>query len=146
MIFVMFNAFVAALGFAVIFDVSRSELVYCGIAGLTAEAVYQIIRYIYEEKTVAVLVSAVCVTVLVRILANVRKTPVTVYMISGIIPLVPGGAVYNTVFDIIASDYAAAVVRGIDAVKSASAVAIGIVLVLALPNKLFLSRQRKNTI
>lgn len=146
MIFVMFNAFVAALGFAVIFDVSRSELVYCGIAGLTAEAVYQIIRYIYEEKTVAVLVSAVSVTVLVRVLANVRKTPVTVYMISGIIPLVPGGAVYNTVFDIIASDYAAAVVWGIDAVKSASAVAIGIVLVLALPNKLFLSRQRKNTI
>ena len=146
MIFVMFTAFVAAFGFAVIFDVSRSELVYCGIAGLTAEGVFQIMQYIYEEKSVAILAAAVVVTALVRILANVRKTPVTVYLISGIIPLVPGGAMYNTVFNIIASDYVTAIESGIDAVKSASAVAIGIVLVFALPNKLFLRMRNKNTI
>jgi len=141
MIFVMFTAFAAAFGFAVIFDVNRRELVYCGIAGLVAEGVYQVVQYIYEEKSVAILAAAVVVTALVRVFANVRKTPVTVYLISGIIPLVPGSAMYNTVFNIIASDYITAAHSGIDAIKSASAVAIGIILVFTLPNKWFFRRR-----
>lgn len=33
----MFVAFAATMAFAVIFNVSRSELIFCGIAGLVAE-------------------------------------------------------------------------------------------------------------
>ena len=36
----MFVAFAATMAFAVIFNVSRSELIFCGIAGLVAEGVY----------------------------------------------------------------------------------------------------------
>ncbi|MCC8160529.1 MAG: threonine/serine exporter family protein [Oscillospiraceae bacterium] len=142
MIFEMIAAFAAALAFAVIFDVSRSELIFCGLAGLAAEGIYQTAMLI-GDRSGAVLISAAAVTAVSRIFANLRKTPVTVYLIAGIIPLVPGAGMYHTVFNIIASDYVKAMSVGIDTIKAASAIAIGIVLVFALPNRLFFKKIKK---
>lgn len=135
-------AFVATFAFAVIFDVSRSELIFCGVTGLVAQGIYLIIMSTNGEEALAVLAAAATVTVLSRTLANVRKMPVTVYLISGIIPLVPGAKMYNAVFNIIASDYRQAASIGIDAIKIATAIAIGIILIFALPNRIFLKRRR----
>ena len=98
----MFVAFAATMAFAVIFNVSRSELIFCGIAGLVAEGVYLFTLRISDETALAIFVASIAVTVLSRILANIRRMPVTVYLISGIISLVPGAGMYNTVYNIIA--------------------------------------------
>lgn len=140
MIFEIIVAFFATLAFAVIFNVSKSELIFCGFAGLIAESVYQIMMYCKNETALAVLLAAVIVTMLSRILANVRKMPVTVYLVSGIIPLVPGAGMYNTVYNIISSDYMTAMSIGVDTIKNAAAIAIGIVLVFAISNSFFLKR------
>lgn len=137
MIFEILVAFAASLAFAVIFDVSQGELIFCGLAGLAAEGVYQVMFSIYNENAAAFLAAAAVVTALARTFANLRKMPVTVYLVSGIIPLVPGAGMYKTVFNIIAADYAAAMYQGINTIKTAAALTIGIVLVFALPNKLF---------
>ena len=79
----MFVAFAATMAFAVIFNVSRSELIFCGIAGLVAEGVYLFTLRISDETALAIFVASIAVTVLSRILANVRRMPVTVYLISG---------------------------------------------------------------
>ena len=55
--------------------------------------------------------------------------------------LVPGAGMYNTVYNIIASDYMKAMYTGIDTIKVAVAIAVGIVLVFALPNKMFFKRK-----
>ena len=137
----MFVAFAATMAFAVIFNVSRSELIFCGIAGLVAEGVYLFTLRISDETALAIFVASIAVTVLSRILANIRRMPVTVYLISGIISLVPGAGMYNTVYNIIASDYMKAMYTGIDTIKVAVAIAVGIVLVFALPNKMFFKRK-----
>ena len=85
----MFVAFAATMAFAVIFNVSRSELIFCGIAGLVAEGVYLFTLRISDETALAIFVASIAVTVLSRILANVRRMPVTVYLISGIISAMP---------------------------------------------------------
>ena len=130
----MFVAFAATMAFAVIFNVSRSELIFCGIAGLVAEGVYLFTLRISDETALAIFVASIAVTVLSRILANVRRMPVTVYLISGIISLVPGAGMYNTV-------YMKAMYTGVDTIKVAVAIAVGIVLVFALPNKMFFKRK-----
>ena len=133
----MFVAFAATMAFAVIFNVSRSELIFCGIA----EGVYLFTLRISDETALAIFVASIAVTVLSRILANVRRMPVTVYLISGIISLVPGAGMYNTVYNIISSDYMKAMYTGVDTIKVAVAIAVGIVLVFALPNKMFFKRK-----
>ena len=137
----MFVAFAATMAFAVIFNVCRSELIFCGLAGLVAEGVYLFTLRISDETALAIFVASIAVTVLSRILANVRRMPVTVYLISGIISLVPGAGMYNTVYNIISSDYMKAMYTGVDTIKVAVAIAVGIVLVFALPNKMFFKRK-----
>ena len=134
----IFVAFAATMAFAVIFNVSRSELIF---AGLVAEGVYLFTLRISDETALAIFVASIAVTVLSRILANVRRMPVTVYLISGIISLVPGAGMYNTVYNIISSDYMKAIYTGVDTIKVAVAIAVGIVLVFALPNKMFFKRK-----
>ena len=137
----MFVAFAATMAFAVIFNVSRSELIFCGIACLGSQRVYLFTLRISDETALAIFVASIAVTVLSRILANVRRMPVTVYLISGIISLVPGAGMYNTVYNIISSDYMKAMYTGVDTIKVAVAIAVGIVLVFALPNKMFFKRK-----
>ena len=83
----MFVAFAATMAFAVIFNVSRSELIFCGIAGLVAEGVYLFTLRISDETALAIFVASIAVTVLSRILANVRRMPVTVYLIYRLYPV-----------------------------------------------------------
>lgn len=145
-IFEMIVAFIASFMIAVKCDVSRSELLFCGLGGLTAEGVYQAVIYNGGGKVFAVLAAAAAVTALARILANVRKMPVTTYLIAGIIPLVPGAGMYNTVFNMIASDYTETMVIGFETLKAAAAVAIGIIVVFALPNKIFFKKKCSNNV
>ena len=142
MIFDVIMAFTATFMLAVIFNVNRRELIFCGFAGATAEGVYQAVSYASDGIPLPALVSAAAVTVIARSLANLRKSPVTVYLVPGIIPLVPGAGMYNTVFSMISADYAEALEIGIDTLKCAAAIAVGIVLVFALPNRLFLKRRK----
>lgn len=128
-------AFAAAFAFSVIFNVSKSELIFCGLVGLVGQSVYLAVSQATGEATASVLLAAAASTALSRILATIRKMPVTVFLLSGIISLVPGMGMYNTVYSIISSDYAAALKTGAETVKSACAIAIGIAILLALPNK-----------
>lgn len=130
MIIELLIAFFAAFAFSVIFNVSKSELVFCGLVGLVAQCVYLALFKITADATVSTLLSAATATALSRILATVRKMPVTVFLLSGIISLVPGMGMYNTVYSIISSDYTNALKTGIETVKSACAIAVGIAILL----------------
>jgi uncharacterized membrane protein YjjB (DUF3815 family) len=60
-----------------------------------------------------------------------------VFLISGIFALVPGAGIYYTAYYFIMGDNAMAVAKGVETFKIAVALAVGIVLVLALPGRLF---------
>lgn len=141
MIYEMIKAFVATFTLAVIFDVNRTELIFCGVAGVIAEGVFQLAVMYGIENSLCVIIAAAAVTTLARALANIRKVPVTVYLVPGIIPLVPGAGMYNTVFELIDSQYYDALNTGINTLKNAVAIAIGIVIIFALPNKIFFKRK-----
>ena len=60
----IFVAFAATMAFAVIFNVSRSELIFCGIAGLVAEGVYLFTLRYCADPPLAFFFSYISVTVL----------------------------------------------------------------------------------
>ena len=72
-------------------------------------------------------------TLLARIFAIVLKTPVTIFLLAGIFPLVPGAGIYYTAYYFIQGNNALALANGISTFKVAVALAIGIALVLGLP-------------
>ncbi len=131
-------AAVGTMAFALLFGVPKKYYPYCGMIGAAGWALYSLLL----EKagltvTESTFFAAVLVMILSRITAVVKRCPVTVFLSSGIFPLVPGAGIYWTAYYLVTNDLAAAAHSGFAAVKAAFAIVLGIVLVFELPHKLF---------
>lgn len=142
MILELFFRFLATVCFALLFNVPRSELVWCGLGGMIS---WLVVLLVGENMSVyfGIYVAAGFVTLFGRMLAGVRKMPMTMYLVPGIIPLVPGGAVYLTMYEIISGEQASALTIGISSLQTAGLLCLGIVTVLSLPQKLFMIHLRR---
>ena len=65
------------------------------------------------------------------------RSPVTVFLISGIFPLVPGAGIYWTAYYVVTNELEQAGQRGFLTLKIAVAIVLGILLVFELPQGLF---------
>ena len=130
-------SFAAVMAFAILFHAPRREWVPCGLTGMVGWVVY----WLAVQGGISVVAASFCGTLglalLSRVLAVVRRCPVTVFLTGGSFPLVPGAGIYYTVYAFITGDNAAAVFKGVETLKIAGVIALGIVLVLALPKGVF---------
>ena len=91
------------------------------------------------------LVLATIVTAtLAEIFARVLKTPATVLLIIGIIPLVPGGGIYYTMEALVNGDMAMFARFGLETVASAGAIAVGSSLVSAVTRILMAQKNARH--
>lgn len=86
---------------------------------------------------VASFVAVLALTTLARAFAVRRKTPVTIFLICGIFPLVPGAGIYYTAYHFIMNQNSLAVSKGMETIKIAVAIALGIVMSFSLPYSAF---------
>ena len=139
-------SFVGTIGFSIIFNVPIKELIYCGVAGAFGWLVYQIsITFFADAAVAAIFLSAASVTIIARFISYRRKMPVLVYMIPGVIPMVPGAGIYYTMFYAVMGDYSEALLQGAHTLRTAGLIAVGLLVVLTLPRKLFMIKiENKN--
>lgn len=130
-------SFIAVLAFAILFHAPRREWAPCGLTGMVGWVVYWLAVQGGVSVVAASLYGALALALLSRVLAVVRRCPVTVFLTGGIFPLVPGAGIYYTVYAFITGDNAGALFKGVETLKIAGAIALGIVLVLALPRGVF---------
>lgn len=128
-----FLAGAGTLSFAILFACPRRSLPYCGLVGAVGWVVYELAVMLGADAAAASLLAVIPLTALTRILAILLKTPVTVFLLSGIFPLVPGAGIYYTAYYFIFGFSGMMVQKGIETVKVAVAIALGITLVLSLP-------------
>lgn len=129
--------FVAIGAFSMLFSVSPREYVFCGLTGATGFVCYSAALMIGLSQPLASLCGAVVLTLLTRILSAVRCCPSTIFLTAGIFPLVPGLDIYRAAYYVIIGDNELFFYHGMLALKIAVAIAIGIIVVFALPNQLF---------
>ncbi len=130
-------AFLATVAFSIMFNTPKKELLYCGIAGAIGWFFYALCMKIGLSSAFSNFWGTVFIAYFSRLFAIIRKNPISVFLISGIITLVPGAGIYNTVFNIIMSDNKMASFYGVETVKIACAIAFGIIVILALPQFMF---------
>ncbi len=127
----------ATVAFAIVFSAPKKELFYCGISGALGWIFYSIISTLLGAPTLGNVVGSFVLTVFSRTLAAKRKNPVTVYLISGIFPLVPGAGIYYTSYYLIMNDMAHFSQYGLETIKTAGAIVMGIILGMAFPQSWF---------
>lgn len=130
-------AVLATLAFAVLFGAPRRQWVFCGIAGGIAWLANSLLLVLGADIFLASFLATLTLTCFARLFAVLRKAPVTLFLIEGIFPLVPGAGIYYTAYYLFASDFSAALVKGLETVKFAGAITLGILFGFSLPPKLF---------
>ena len=140
-----FLAGAGTLSFAILFACPRRSLPYCGLVGAVGWVVYELAVMLGADAAAASLLAVIPLTALTRILAILLKTPVTVFLLSGIFPLVPGAGIYYTAYYFLRNDRALCTSEGIETLKVAVALALGIAIVcsIPLPKRHAASRQAK---
>lgn len=99
---------IAAIGFALIINVPRRALFLSGISGAVGWLIYWLLNNIKFGRLGSNLAGALAVGILGLFFARVKKCPVTVFNIPGIVPLVPGVPAYQAVRAMVSGNLPAA--------------------------------------
>ena len=127
----------ATLSFAVLFSAEKKQLFFCGLTGALGWIVYLICLQNHTDNAIANLIATFALTLVARILSAVRRTPVTVFLLTGIFPLVPGAGIYYTSYYFIMGDMSRFSQYGISTVKVAGSIVLVIIFGFALSQSLF---------
>src|SRR5699024_7543934 len=81
-------AFLGTVAFGYLFGIPGKHYGFCGLCGSVAWGVY--VLPVWGSDVIASFAATVIVAFLSRLFAVRRRCPVTVFLIAGLIPLVPG--------------------------------------------------------
>lgn len=124
----MIYAFMSTAGFAVLFNIPRRNIIHASITGFLGWYVFFLVNQEVASVALASFLGALVVGSVGELFARVLKKPVTIFVIPGIIPLVPGYALYYTMLKIIDKSYITAANTGSNALIVALAIASGIII------------------
>lgn len=102
MVIKVLGAFIAIAAFAVMLETPKRYLVYAGSVGAIGWFTYLLSQRMGTTEVMATFLSAVAVSIVSHIFARVFKAPVTVFLVAGILPTVPGAGMYRIAYNIIA--------------------------------------------
>ena len=145
MILQFFISLLATACFAVVFYAPKEQCIFCALTGAVSWLSYLIFYELGTGTVVASLMAAFILTILSRFFAALRKNPVTVYLLIGIFPIVPGAGIYYTSYYFIMNEMDAFAAKGMETFKIAGAIAIGIIFGLSIPQSLFRFLTAKKT-
>lgn len=135
-------AVIGTVAFSVLYSVPREYYPYCGFIGGLGWLVYCLLIPLASAPE-STFLAAILVVLVSRVCAVWERCPVTIFLISGIFPLVPGGGVYWTAYYIVTDQMELAAETGFMALKVAVAIVLGIVIVFQIPQKVFRVKRRK---
>lgn len=131
-------AFVGTIAFVIMFGVQKRYYVFCGMIGGSGWILYYVLTQLSSIPSVAnVFFATMLITFLSRMISVWNRCPVTVFLIAGIFPLVPGAGIYWTAYNLVTNQTSEALSSGFSALKTAIAIVVGIVVILEIPNKFF---------
>lgn len=99
------SAFVGVVAVAILFQVPKKYLVLAGVTGAGGWLMELIMEEVLHGSIFASFWAALLVAILSQIFARVSKAPVTLYLVTGILPLVPGVGMYRTVYYLLQSNH-----------------------------------------
>ena len=137
------------LGFAMFFHVRPCHLPVAALGGSLAWLCYLLVWQVSASPFLSSLVASAAICLWSETLARVRKAPANVFLIPGIVPLLPGGALFYAMSGVVNGDMVRFMAKGSETLFVAVGIVGGIVigseivrLVMSILIRRKLARQR----
>ncbi|MFZ5966023.1 MAG: threonine/serine exporter family protein [Bacillota bacterium] len=124
-----FIAFFSVAGFAILFNIPKKEILRASFAGAFGWLVYHYVSSISNTYVLSSFLGACAVSIISEMFARKYKQAVTVFVIPGILPLVPGAGMYYTMLAIIQKSFDKAALLGTETIFIAGSISVAILLV-----------------
>lgn len=132
------SAAMGTIAFALLFGVPQRFYLYCGGIGAAGWFVYKLmLETAGLSMAVSVFAATLVITLLSRYMAVREKCPATVFLITGIFPVVPGAQIYWATYYLVTDQLREAVNSGFLALKIMFSIVLGIVVVFEIPYQFF---------
>ncbi|NFQ66251.1 threonine/serine exporter family protein [Clostridium sporogenes] len=138
---------VGTLGFTLFFSVNKKHVAAATFGGLLSWTIYLVIYHITESIFLGNMIASMIVCLWSELMARKLKAPTNIFMIPGIIPLLPGGTLYYTMEAMLQKNKKIFIQKGLETVMITIGIVAGIVAVSVILVYFFtlLRKHRENS-
>ena len=102
-------SYLATMLFSIIFNAPRRLLLACGFVGAMGWFIYKLTVDLDLGKVMASFLGSFILALMSHVMSRRYKRPVIIFIVPGIIPLVPGGLAYEATRFLVSNQYTHAV-------------------------------------
>jgi uncharacterized membrane protein YjjB (DUF3815 family) len=125
------GGFLGSLGFAFLYNIRGKRLVGAAMGGMLCCALFCVLGLFIDSEPIIYFIVSVVTSIYAEILSRVLKTPTTTFIITALIPLIPGGSLYYTMSSAFEGDFDLFLSNAISTLLLALALALGVCMVIA---------------
>lgn len=131
-IYQCFIAFAASFVFCIILNVKDKKIAFVASIGAALGWLVYLVAGNFVGIVGKNLLAAITAALFAEIVARKMKTPATVFIIVGILPMVPGGGIYYTMEYCIHGNNEMFLTKGMETLAVAGAIAVGVSFAAAI--------------
>ena len=127
---------IASYGFVVIFNIHGFGSFLCALGGGITWAAFCLVQALGGQDLVCFFVATVVAAIFAEVMARIRKYPAISYLISCLLPLIPGSGIYYAAQQAMQGNSEGFIYYGTRTLAIAGCMAVGILLVVTLTKHL----------
>lgn len=135
-------AFCASIAFSVVFGLKKERIFLAAFGGGMGWLFFSLFKIITDNEIARCFLATLIIASYAEIMARKVKSPVSIFLVISLMPLVPGGGIYQTMYYLILGNISAAIKVGLNTLGMAGALAIGIVIVSSIVRIFSIKRQK----
>ncbi|WP_027400463.1 threonine/serine exporter family protein [Anaerovorax odorimutans] len=125
-------AFFSTLGFCFLFHVPKKHLISSAFIGGCGWTLFKYLVMNGESNVISCFLGSCLVALLAEIFSRAGKDATTLFIIPGILPLVPGAGMYNTMQYVLENDLEGAAAVGSETLFMAGSIALALLIIASL--------------
>ena len=136
------GAFGGTLGYAYLLNAPMNTVLPASLTGLLGYVIYEVmINLLGQSMIFSYFVATIVVAVICEFAARIMRMPSTIFLLTALVPLVPGYTFYCAMLSIVEHNGAAVASYGLEAVQIVAVIAIGAAVTSTLFRALTMRRK-----
>jgi uncharacterized membrane protein YjjB (DUF3815 family) len=125
-------AAIISAAFGILFNVPGKKLIWCAINGALGFATLSILTYYGVSGYISIFFASAIMAIFAEVTARIQKIPTPLFLVAALIPIVPGGRIFQFVLYLLQGARDDATSMGISALIETGGIAIGVIFISSL--------------